>query len=768
MTAFGARTAAIPIGGYGTFDGVMLNEFRRPRIEGTFAGEQMRAWDVDWGSAKGSAVIENSYVDVKDALITRDQSALYVDGRFSAGFPRRDGGEELNARIRVINRPVADLRHAFGIDDYDVDGNLSGEFHVYGPYQRPQGFGNVSLTDGVAYGESFDTALAAVRFEGEGVRLDNIQLTKNGGRGTGAAFIGWTSGSYSFNLDARDIPIESLSLARNNWFPLSGLLDFSAGGSGTFDDPRYVLKGTVRDLFAGDEGIGQVGGEIGVIDNVVTLKLEAASSRLAVSGTGRIELTPGRDADIIFRVTDTSLDPYVRALEPRLSPFTTAVASGTIRVVGPLADMDRLAIETTVEALDMRLFDYRLRNAAPLRFALGGNTMRLADVRLAGEDTALELSGSANLRDERMAVQVKGDANLGILQGFVSNIRASGRASLEATLEGSIREPLLTGTMTAQGGRIRHFGLPHALENILGPIRFDSRSHPAGRAQRAPGRRPGAVQRHHRHRGLPHGADRRRHEGRADAPAVPGGHAVAGRCVADAARHHGRGDAERAGGRARRRLRGAVQRRQRHPGLRRHRRDAPRPPAATPATALPLRYDIRIDAPVHAAGAQQQHPADGARRPPAARHLRSAAAGGPRRRRARRSDVRGTPLRGDARRRSTSATRRGSSRSSISKPKPASACPATPTASRCRRPGTHRPPEPGVQLRSLAAAGRDSGAAVQRRRAGAQHRVPAVQHRHHAAAAAAARARHARPDRAPSRRRSSAWCRRPSAWTPSS
>ena len=40
LTAFGARTGAIPIGGYGTFDGVMLNEFRRPRIEGAFAGEQ--------------------------------------------------------------------------------------------------------------------------------------------------------------------------------------------------------------------------------------------------------------------------------------------------------------------------------------------------------------------------------------------------------------------------------------------------------------------------------------------------------------------------------------------------------------------------------------------------------------------------------------------------------------------------------------------------------------------------------------------------------
>ena len=476
LTAFGARTGAIPISGYGTFEGVMLNDFRRPRIEGTFVGERMRAWGVDWGTAKGTAVIENSYVDAKDVSITSGQSTMQFDGRFSAGFPRRDGGEEINARIRVTRRPLADLRHAFGIDDYDVDGDLSGEFHVYGRYQQPLGFGTMSITDGVAYGESFEAALAALRFEGEGVRLDNIQLSKGGGRGTGAAFVGWTAGQYSFNLDARDIPVERLALAKNEWFPLSGLLDFSAGGSGTFDEPRYQVKATVRDLFAGDEGIGQLGGEIGINNDLVTVKVEAASSRLAVSGAGQVQLTPGRDADFLFRVTDTSLDPYLRMLVPRLSPFTTAVASGSIRVVGQLAaGVDRMVVETTVDALDVRLFDYRLRNAAPLRLLLDRNIVRLADVRLAGEDTALELTGTANLQDNRMAVQVKGDANLALLQGFVANVRSSGRATLEATLQGTIEDPQVTGTMTAQGGRIRHFGLPHALENILGSIRFDSR-----------------------------------------------------------------------------------------------------------------------------------------------------------------------------------------------------------------------------------------------------------------------------------------------------
>ena len=77
MTAFGSPTNAIPIGGYGTFDGVMTKSFRAPRIEGTFTGGRMRAFDVEWGDTRGSAVIENAYADVTDVVISKD-GATYL------------------------------------------------------------------------------------------------------------------------------------------------------------------------------------------------------------------------------------------------------------------------------------------------------------------------------------------------------------------------------------------------------------------------------------------------------------------------------------------------------------------------------------------------------------------------------------------------------------------------------------------------------------------------------------------------------------------
>ena len=474
MTAFGAPTRAIPIGGYGTFDGVMLNRFSRPRIEGAFTGERMTAWDVVWGSARGTAVIENAYTDVKDVTIRSGDSTIHAEGRFSLGYPRRDGGEEINARVRIVDRPLADLRHAFQLDDYPVDGLLSGEYHLYGHYETPFGFGRMTVADGVAYGEPFSRATAALRFEGEGVRLDTIEVQKGGGRGTGAAFVGW-NGVYSFNFTGRRIPVETLGAARASAVPLSGFLDFTAAGSGTFEEPRYDVRGSISDFFVGDEGIGQVAADLAIRGEVLTLKFEAASPRLAVSGAGRIALTDEMDAELSFRASDTSLDPYVRAFNPRLSPFTTAVASGSVRVVGELANLDHLLVDATVDTLDLSLFDYQVRNAAPIRVALDRYAVRLTEMRLVGEDTALDVTGVLSLHDERIAMRASGVANLGILQGFVSDVRSSGRASVRAAFEGPMRNPAVTGTLRIEDGRIRHFQLPHALEGMNGAVELDSR-----------------------------------------------------------------------------------------------------------------------------------------------------------------------------------------------------------------------------------------------------------------------------------------------------
>jgi hypothetical protein len=475
MTAFGAPTNPITVGGSAEFSGVMTEALNRPRVEGHFVAEDMRAFDVTWGDGEAGLVIQNSYADVTGGRMSKDGGEIAVNGRFSLGFPRRDKGEEMNGRIRVTRWTAIDFKHAFDIEDYDVDGIVSGEYHLYGPYQGPYGFGTLTIDNGIAYGEPFETAAGSLRFEGNGVRIDGIQMRKSGGTAEGAAFVGW-NGTYSFNATGRRIPLEGVKAMSYPQAPLTGLLEFNADGTGTFDVPRYQFRGRIRDLFVADEGVGEVTGRLDVRGETMTIDIEAASPRLAVSGTGRIDLTETQDADVTLRFTDTSLDPYARAFEKGLSPFTTAVGSGTLRVIGELANPERLIVDMMFDQLQIRTFDYPLRNAKPIRILMNNNFVRIDDMRFVGDGTELDLTGTMDLNARRVAGLARGSANLGILQGFYRNIRSSGNAQLTAQVSGSLDAPIVLGRATIEDGRLRYFSLPHSLESVNGTILFDSRN----------------------------------------------------------------------------------------------------------------------------------------------------------------------------------------------------------------------------------------------------------------------------------------------------
>ncbi|MGE3955867.1 MAG: translocation/assembly module TamB domain-containing protein [Vicinamibacterales bacterium] len=474
LTDFGAKTGAVAFGGRGEFDGGLTGPFRNPRVEGLFTGEDMRAWDTLWGDGSAHIVVENSYVTVTDGIIRKEDSEIRAEGLYSLGYPRKDGGEEVNARFRLVRRDLDSLRHAFELDDWPVSGRLSGEFHLTGNYENPFGFGAMTIDDGVAYDEPFQRASASLRFDGRGVRLDGMTMAKATGTVTGAAYVGW-DGTYSFNADGRRIPAERVALLAYPTLQPSGVIEFTATGSSTFEFPRYDVRFRINNFAVAQEPVGLVTGTLGLRGTEVIGEAEANSDKLALTGTGRISLETGYDADLTFRFHDSPLDPYVRVYVPKLSEFTRAVASGTIRVGGPLEDVRRLDVEATVDRLEMELFDYAIRIPRPIRLSMAQQVVRVEDFQLVGDQTQLSIGGSVSLGDERVALRANGDANLGILQGFMRDVRGAGRATLTAAIDGPMYEPNFSGSAVIANGRVRHFSLPNALDGINGAIRFDSR-----------------------------------------------------------------------------------------------------------------------------------------------------------------------------------------------------------------------------------------------------------------------------------------------------
>ena len=119
------------------------------------------------------------------------------------------------------------------------------------------------------------------------MRLDGGTLVKGSGTVNGAAYVGWDS-TYSFNADARGIPVDHVVMFRYPAAPPGGLIDFTAGGSGNFNEPHYDVRFRINNLSVGDEPVGQVTGTFGVRGKELSGEFDAASPRLAMSGTGRV------------------------------------------------------------------------------------------------------------------------------------------------------------------------------------------------------------------------------------------------------------------------------------------------------------------------------------------------------------------------------------------------------------------------------------------------------------------------------------------------
>ncbi|MBP7779097.1 MAG: translocation/assembly module TamB [Acidobacteria bacterium] len=474
MTMVAAPTGAVPIDGVGEFDGVMLGDLASPRVEGSFTGQAMRAWNVSWGTLEGKAVIEDSYAFVSEAAMTRGASRLDVDGQFALGYPRQDGGTEIDARIRASEWPLTDFRAAFELHDYPVFGALGGEIRLSGRYQEPFGFGRITLDRGTAYDEPFASGVASLRFEGPGVRLDGLEVKKAGSTITGAAYLAW-AGTYSFNADGRRLAVDALDLTYFPTLPpLTGFVDLSATGSGTFDEPRYDLKVSVSDLFIGDEGIGEMTAQVGLRGLTVLYSFDVASPRLAASGSGQFGLTDAGEIEMTVRLSDTSLDPYARVLMPTLSPYTTAIVGGSVRVWGEVYTPDGLHVASTIDDLRLRLFDYELKNRGELTLGLDGQIVHIDAFGMTGDRTSLDVTGRIDLERDVVALSATGEANLAVIQGVLPEVRGSGRAEISATIGGTTATPTISGNALMTDGRLRTFAFPHALEAINGIVAFDA------------------------------------------------------------------------------------------------------------------------------------------------------------------------------------------------------------------------------------------------------------------------------------------------------
>ena len=99
----------------------------------------------------------------------------------------------------------------------------------------------------------------------------------------------------------------------------------------------------------------------------------------------------------------------------------------------------------SIDDQTLTLYDYELKNEGSVQRAFKNHVFEVAQFKLKGSDTNIQLTGAADGRARVWDLSAAGNASLSILQLFFRGITSSGASTLNASLQGSFDEPRLTG-----------------------------------------------------------------------------------------------------------------------------------------------------------------------------------------------------------------------------------------------------------------------------------------------------------------------------------
>jgi translocation and assembly module TamB len=476
-------TAAIPVDLHGTmnFNGTARGAIRDLDVKGHMEADNLivhlgTAADVHIDSAIGDAEYSPySGVAIASSTITRGTAVLNVTGTF---HPRRvilhngtadylwDDGLGLDISTKLANAQAGDILEIAGQQKkVDLTGTVNLNAHLQGTLHDLSGSGNITLTNGEAYGENYQTLLADVTAQGQQINATRLLVAAHGMSVTGDA---------SYN-----IVLSKIDLVRKANPGADGVLTFHVDANGTIQQPNLHAKLTLAKLTVNGSSLGDLNATAYSTGSNVLYDLHSNMVGTQLAANGQTSLLG--DYQTQAHLTFSGFD-IARAMD-LISPGNTFKASssvaGTITINGPAARPRDLAGTAQVDGFAVKLQGVDLKAAEPLRASLRNGTVTLDQLHITGTDTDLHVGGTAvvfgdtNPLGGALNLNAEGSVSMAIAHTFDRDLITSGKVSFKVAADGRIKKPSLTGHVQFENVNVAVDGIPNGLSSMNGTLVFN-------------------------------------------------------------------------------------------------------------------------------------------------------------------------------------------------------------------------------------------------------------------------------------------------------
>jgi len=479
----GSAEAAKQLSGSARWDGKIVATPGGSTFQGHLRGERARYDGVFVDFIEGDLAYSPSQLAVEHGNARSGDMEANIEGRLALtnwSFLPKNGW---TAEANFEKVPAASLEKMLGLT-FPVSGALTGQFHGRGTRDQPNVTGLFDLADGKAYGLSFNRLRGQLNISPEEVRIADAELRffppgKENGRGagiiTGSAAYHYQDQTVSADLVGAALPLENIEKLQSARLPVGGQITFRLKTNGPLRTP--LGEGTFRvvDLRIGQVVVGSFDGKLTSDSHTAHLELSSAMNTGEISGGYTLGLAAPYPLGGKVSIKNIDLDPFLLAAL-HLKEFSGhANADGDIAVNGSLMQPDKIIVDANLSRLAMNYANVRLENTGPVHFRSTKDSLEIEPVTLKGTDTNLQISGSVQFAGRRsVGLHLNGALDLRLIRGFFPNVDARGPAQINASFEGTLDRPRITGRVHIENASARAADFPTGLSAITGDVVFDA------------------------------------------------------------------------------------------------------------------------------------------------------------------------------------------------------------------------------------------------------------------------------------------------------
>jgi translocation and assembly module TamB len=430
----------------------------------------------------------NSGVAIASSTIKRGTAVLNVEGTV---HPRQevsrrgvtsyvwDDSMAIDATVKLADAQAIDLLQIAGQQNkVQLTGIANINAHVVGTINSLNGGGNVTLVNGVAYGESYQTIAVDAMVHGQQVDASRVLIAAHGMQVTGNGGYNLGNRHVRGHIEGNRIQLSKLDSFRKANVNGDGVLTLTAEADGTLDEPNLRANVALANVFADGKPLGELTATAHSSGSTVFYEAHSTLVGAHLDATGQTSLKGNYDTQAKLTLAGLDIAKPMELFSPGNIKGSSSIA-GTIMVSGPVATPQALTGTAEFNEFDVKLEGIELKSAEPMQASLHGGVVTVDRLHITGQDTDLRVGGTAQVFGDPnplggpVNLNASGSVSMALVHTFDPDIITSGKVTFNVAVDGRVKKPQLGGDMQFVHVNMAVDGIPNGLTDMNGSLSFN-------------------------------------------------------------------------------------------------------------------------------------------------------------------------------------------------------------------------------------------------------------------------------------------------------